>query len=93
MDRGETIELTISYVTDLPGDDEVDKLRMILPTTIAPRYTPASQASGPFAAVSDTLAASGPANYQLTVDVHVQMAGNVTLIESPSHAIKVIKQE
>ncbi|KAI3632314.1 hypothetical protein MIR68_009420 [Amoeboaphelidium protococcarum] len=101
LDVNETIELTIGYVSDVLGDDECDKLRFVLPTTISPRYIPAGQDSGnAFTDATGLQSGSGDnssnindaaANYKLSVDVNILMNDTILSVESPSHPVNITK--
>ena len=76
------VSIFIKYVAEMKT--ELEKVRFLLPTYIAPRYTPAFTEAAP----------SGPAAsytpYNLSINVTAISAAGFASIESPSHAIATI---
>ena len=86
---GKEAVLRLTTVSELPL--EGDAIRFTLPTTIAPRYAPATDRKG----VGETEAerVSPPyaleVSYGLTLEVDVQTTAPVRSVESPSHPVSV----
>jgi Ca-activated chloride channel family protein len=85
-----TVVIEITYITLL--DSHKSEVRFFLPTTISPRYTPASQKDDNGIPVSDIVnppyALHVP--YGLTININVHDRKAISSIESPSHTIKTI---
>lgn len=83
-----TVIIEITYITLL--DAHNSEVRFYLPTTISPRYTPASQKDDNGIPVSDivnpTFALQVP--YGLTININVHGRKAISSIESSSHTIK-----
>ena len=83
-----TVIIEITYITLL--DAHNSEVRFCLPTTISPRYTPASQKDDNGIPVSDIVnppfALQVP--YGLTININVHDRKVISSIESPSHTIK-----
>ncbi len=81
--------LRITYVTELAVSDGT--LRFALPTTISPRYAPATDRVGIGQSTADTL--NPPRDWQvpygLDLSIRVTMPGAITGVESPSHPVSV----
>jgi Ca-activated chloride channel family protein len=86
---GQEIFLEVSYVSLLPV--EGDAVRFVLPTTIAPRYAPASVASEDLARLDAPL--SDAASYGLSLCLELRSTQRLTELSSPSHAIQVERGE
>lgn len=84
---GGTVIIEINYVTLLESYNS--EVRFCLPTTISPRFTPASQKDDNGIPVSDIVnppfAMSVP--YGLSINIHIHGRKSITSIESPSHTI------
>lgn len=81
--------LKIVYVTELHVDDE--GLRFVLPTTVSPRYAPASDHTGVGRPDADTLnpPAAWTVPYGLNLLVTLALPEALSRVESPSHPIRV----
>lgn len=85
---GGSVIIEITYITLL--DSYKSEVRFFLPTTISPRFTPASQED------ENGIPASALVNppfefkvpYGLTINVNIAGRKTIASIESPSHAIK-----
>eukprot|EP00741_Cyanophora_paradoxa_P002739 tig00000624_g2659.t1 len=78
--------LRITYAAELPcGADGV--VRFSLPTTVAPRYTPASPRAGGGDAAPDVqpLAVAADVPYRMSAALEVEMPSDVAAVASPSH--------
>jgi hypothetical protein len=77
---GQTVTVHISFVSLVSHEGVSDTLRLIFPTSIAPRYgAPPGD---------DTDAPSGPANSsQMSFGLSVEVGANINSISSPSHPI------
>ena len=86
---GKEAVLRLTTVSELPL--EGDAIRFTLPTTIAPRYAPATDQKGvgetEAERVSPPYALEVP--YGLTLEVDVQTTAPVRSVESPSHPVSV----
>ena len=76
---GVEVSISLKYVAEMKN--ELEKVRFLLPTYIAPRYTPAFTEAAP----SGPVASYTP--YNLSVKVTAVSAAGFASIESPSHAI------
>lgn len=82
---GGKVLVTITYVSELKHDAEVDGIRWTLPTAIAPRYGDA-----PLALTErHATVAEGVDRISITVDVDVGTLSHIQGIQSPSHPIAV----
>ena len=81
--------MRVTYVTELTIDDS--RLRFVIPTTVSPRYAPATDLSGVGRPDVDTLnpPVAWTVPYGLNLTVHLRMPGAVTAIESPSHPVSL----
>jgi hypothetical protein len=89
MKPGSEVVLSITYVTELAAEGAA--ARFTLPTTVSPRYAPASDRTGvgptPAEALNPPVAMDVP--YAFTFEMHVTMNGVIRGIQSPSHPIDV----
>jgi Ca-activated chloride channel family protein len=89
MKPGSEVVLSITYVTELAAEGAA--VRFTLPTTVSPRYAPASDRTGvgptPAEAVNPPVALEVP--YAFTFEMDVTMNGVIRGIQSPSHPIEV----
>lgn len=87
----QTVVIKITYVSELKHDSENERIRFVLPTTIAPRYQ--SSQGTPLNPGSDEGKVLVPGNVPpvldatLTLEVTCRMTSMITSIESPSHLI------
>jgi Ca-activated chloride channel family protein len=86
---GKEVLLKLTYVTELAVAD--GQLRFSIPTTVSPRYAPASDCTGVGRPDSEALnpPVAWTVPYGLTLTTHVAMPGPIGRIESPSHPISV----
>eukprot|EP00121_Abeoforma_whisleri_P012104 Awhi_evm1s11173 len=78
------VDIKISYLTELKLD--FGDVRFLLPTHVAPRYTPSGEEHVP--------ATNKTSERGLEVNVNFQMQSKITKVSSPSHAIKAdVEQE
>ncbi|MFT6400495.1 MAG: Ca-activated chloride channel family protein [Bradymonadia bacterium] len=87
LEVGQEATVAISYVCKLEQDGPA--VRFVLPTTIAPRYSPSTAAEvgqSDSEKVNPPKAAQVP--YAFTVELDVRMLSSIASIESPSHAIR-----
>jgi Ca-activated chloride channel homolog len=86
---GKEALLKLTYVSELAIDDGV--LRLVIPTTVSPRYAPAKDRTGVGRPDAETLnppvAWSVP--YGLSLAVRVETSGAISSIESPSHPVSI----
>jgi len=86
---GSDVVLSITYVTELAAEGAA--ARFTLPTTVSPRYAPASDQQGVGPTPADTLnppvALEVP--YAFTFEMDVTMGGVIRGVQSPSHPIEV----
>jgi len=86
---GGEVLLKLTYVTELVLDGQA--LRFTLPTTVAPRYAPASDRRG--IGRSDADALNPPVRwtvpYGLDFTVRIAMPGPITAIQAPSHPMAI----
>ena len=87
----QTVVIKITYVSELKHDSENERIRFVLPTTIAPRY--GSSHESPLNPESNDGKVLVPGNVPpvlnatLTVEVTCRMTSMITSIESSSHLI------
>ncbi len=85
---GETIEITIEYVAFL--NLEGDAARLLVPTTVAPRYVPSGLPEiGQPAGERVNPEARDAVPYGLGLRIDVGGVGPLRMIESPSHPVRV----
>jgi Ca-activated chloride channel family protein len=86
---GKEVLLKLTYVTELAVHGA--GLRFTIPTTVSPRYAPASDQRG--VGRPDSVTLNPPVAWQvpygLNLNVRLNMAGAITTIESPSHPVSV----
>lgn len=81
---GKTVTIRLRYNSEIKGDVEKDQIRLVLPTTIAPRYDPGFGAPHP---------AAVPTNVEgsiLDVQVNCEMTHQIVAVKSPSHPVEVL---
>lgn len=89
------VYIIITYVTELINDG--DKVRLLIPTTVAPRYTPAStfsyfsQEPKPFTSLHPKKRRVEP--YYLSISLECLMASPILSISSPTHSISSTTNE
>jgi hypothetical protein len=83
---GATIKVEVTYLGELQHDAEVDGLRYVIPTCIAPRYS-SSVTSGPRYDPHSSNVQHGTISF--TVDVEMPSGSAVKKMQSPSHPISV----
>jgi Ca-activated chloride channel family protein len=83
-----TVEIEVTYVAQLQREGRA--VRFALPTTVSPRYAPAR---GPEVGQPDAERINPPraaqVPYGLHLDVQIEMASNLRVVESPSHQVRV----
>ncbi len=88
MNPGSEVVLSITYVTELAAEGPA--ARFTLPTTVSPRYAPASDRTGvgptPAEALNPPVALDVP--YAFTFEMDVTMNGAIRGVQSPSHPIE-----
>ncbi|CAG8712748.1 4371_t:CDS:2, partial [Dentiscutata heterogama] len=82
----QTVVISITYVTELKHDAETEKIRFVLPTSIAPRYGSGLSGIPSFASNLPLVNTVEPTNH-LSISVTCRMTSFITSIESPSHYI------
>ena len=84
---GSSVVIEITYITLMDSHDS--EVRFYLPTTISPRFTPASQEDENGIPVSDIVNPpfSLKVPYGLTININVHDRKAISSIESPSHTI------
>jgi len=89
MKPGSEVVLSITYVTELAAEGAA--ARFTLPTTVSPRYAPASDSTGvgptPAEVLNPPVAFEVP--YAFTFEMDVTMNGAIRAVQSPSHPIEV----
>jgi Ca-activated chloride channel family protein len=89
MRPGSEVVLSITYVTELAAEGPA--ARFTLPTTVSPRYAPASDSTGvgptPSATLNPPVETEVP--YAFTFEMDVTMNGVIRGVQSPSHPIEV----
>ncbi|MBF0121356.1 MAG: VWA domain-containing protein [Desulfobacterales bacterium] len=91
---GKEAVIKITYAADL--DQFEDKLRLMIPTTISPRYIPQEQAEtlDPSEKLHiDPQRVVGDLPYGLKLKVNLRASSKIISIECPSHPIKVSQSE
>ncbi|CAJ0876750.1 12751_t:CDS:2, partial [Entrophospora sp. SA101] len=89
LKSNQTVVIKITYVTELKHDSENEKIRFVLPTSIAERYGSSSSSTANYGKklVPDDVKYSGEANYKLDLKINCRMTSTIQSIESPSHLI------
>ncbi|MBI2571194.1 MAG: VWA domain-containing protein [Candidatus Schekmanbacteria bacterium] len=80
----------LAYVTEL--EQRGDAIRILIPTTISPRYVPPEQLAGMDPAELEHIApptVAGPVPYGMRLAVDIATAVPIRAIECPSHAARV----
>ncbi len=88
----ETVEIEISYVAELAYEGSA--IRLMLPTTVSPRYIPAHQA----AESTETVAALDTPRqlrvpYGLSLELMLRLNGGLRHVESPSHPVRITLED
>eukprot|EP01137_Pigoraptor_chileana_P018478 Opistho-2@78016 len=81
LQPGKTAKISISYVTELAL--ETDRIKFVLPTAVAPRYSPAGE-TDPIPSITYS---GGKSPYALKLDLLIEMPLGITAVTSPTHAI------
>jgi hypothetical protein len=81
--------VSITYVAELPIHD--DQIRLMIPTTVSPRYSPADADPVKVDAISPPV--SLEVSYFLSVEVCLREANQIAEVFSSSHKIKVHQGE
>ncbi|TPX65971.1 hypothetical protein SpCBS45565_g04775 [Spizellomyces sp. 'palustris'] len=79
---GKIVTVRLRYISELKGDAQADQLRLVLPTTIAPRYNPGS-------IPHPAEAGSQPAGTLLNISVRCEMTYPILSVKSPSHSMEI----
>ncbi|KNC99654.1 uncharacterized protein SPPG_05035 [Spizellomyces punctatus DAOM BR117] len=79
---GKVVTIHLRYISELKGDAQADQLRLVLPTTIAPRYN-----SGSIPHPAE--AGSQPAGTLLNISVRCEMTYPILSVKSPSHSMEI----
>ncbi|KAI1841438.1 hypothetical protein JX266_012367 [Neoarthrinium moseri] len=79
---GDKVVVQITYLGELKHDAQVDGVRLVIPTAIAPRY-----GSYPGDLVTSHLQMDG--GIRITVDAEASTGSSITSIQSPSHSLAV----
>ena len=87
---GSQCHITISYVSelDLLHSNKNPTIRFVIPTTIAPRYSPSHGGIASLGGTQAEYVQSVPYTIEFTCQVE-KLDQNVVSISSPSHPIKV----
>ncbi|RIB09112.1 von Willebrand factor type A domain-containing protein [Gigaspora rosea] len=83
----QTVVINITYVTELKHDAENEKIRFVLPTSIAPRYGSNGPSDIPSFASNLPLVNTVDPIGHLSISVTCRMTSSITSIESPSHYV------
>jgi len=84
---GATVDIRLTYVTELPID--LGRVRLTVPTTVAPRYSPHVDPAAPEDR-HENPEYSARAAYGLAVKVSARLTSSpIVAVESPSHQVKV----
>jgi len=86
---GREVLVRLTYVAELTVDE--GRIRFIVPTTVSPRYAPATDRTG--VGRTDAEALNPPRGwsvpYGLNLSVRAVMPGVISVVESPSHPISL----
>lgn len=74
----ETVEITISYVSQLPTDEENDQIRFVVPSIVKERY--GDNRSQEFNRSGESY---------LSINVNILLSNTIESIESPSHKVRL----
>lgn len=86
---GQKVEVELTYLAELPR--EGDGIRLMIPTTVSPRYVPESRRN--FEGMTDGERVNPPVSlegtpYRLDLQVEADLLSPVRAVESPSHKIR-----
>jgi Ca-activated chloride channel family protein len=86
---GAEVVLSITYVTELAAEGSA--ARFTLPTTVSPRYAPASDRAGVGQTPADLLnpPVALDVSYGFAFEMDVAMTGQIRTVQSPTHPIEV----
>lgn len=97
LEPGQQAAVKISYVAEL--DQSGDEIRLMIPTTISPRYIPPDMAAQAAQADPSELDHINPpvilgrTPYGLRLNVEIETTGKIKAVQSPSHPIAVELKE
>ncbi|MFC1559064.1 VIT domain-containing protein [Gemmatimonadota bacterium] len=88
------VEVSISYIVELSW--EADSVRLMIPTTVSPRYTPHARRT--VKDVLDIARVNPPVTldslpYSLQLQVSVDLHSPLKIVESPSHKVKTVIED
>jgi len=84
LNSGVEVKVIVGYVTEVKNEGS-SSMRFVLPTTIAPRYTPEGHQH-----ISDgtnTIQHTGNSDVPLTINLAVSMNEEILSVKSPTHSI------
>uniref|UniRef100_A0A7S4NVN2 von Willebrand factor A domain-containing protein 5A n=1 Tax=Paramoeba aestuarina TaxID=180227 RepID=A0A7S4NVN2_9EUKA len=84
---GEKVKIKITYVAEMKSEVSDLKKRFLLPTTVAPRYTPPHDwREGESDRNFEPMSGAGK-GYEMSINMSCHMMSEITAISSPSHSI------
>ncbi len=91
MVPGATVQVELTYYSELEWDSAAAAVRFHLPLTLAPRYEPLNQSPVDVPLSEALAAATSPSNddSEWTVDMHICMPEDIQAVFSPSYAAHV----
>jgi len=84
LNPGVKVKVIIGYVTEVKNEG-FSSLRFVLPTTIAPRYTPPGHR--PISDGTNLMQHTGNSDVPLTINLAVSKNEEIHCIKSPTHSI------
>ena len=81
------VTIRINYITSVE-QNEADIFRFVLPTTVAPRYSPPLPTEAPLNNNDPTVTQS-QLPYKLSLSMDIEMISSISEISSPTHEILV----
>ncbi len=94
LEPGQQAAVKVSYVAEL--DQSGDEIRLMIPTTISPRYIPANMAAQADPSELDHInppVILGRTPYGLRLCVEIETTGKIKSVQSPSHPIAMELKE
>jgi len=88
LNPGVEVKVIIGYVTEVKNEGS-SSLRFVLPTTVAPRYTPPGQQPISDGTGTNTIQIqhTGNSDVPLTINLAVSMNEEIHSVTSPTHSI------
>jgi len=86
LNPGVEVKVIIGYVTEVKNEGS-SSMRFVLPTTVAPRYTPPGQQPISDGTGTNIIQHTGNSDVPLTINLAVSMNEEIYSVTSPTHSI------